>query len=151
MNDHLWEGLQPRTRAATLLLVLLLTSCIQEATWIWTGDIPPEDAPADHVTMDGTGDIAPADLPGADTDVPVQIDTTDVIETVDTDTDTEQIDSVDIDVLPGPKVLVVVPAVYSGESSGGKWTLRPRGPVGAPVGQPSTGGQWTLSRMRNDE
>ena len=107
MNDHLWDGHQLRPLVVAFVLALLVTSCIQEAKWTWTGDTSQGDAPADQVTQDSTVDIVPGDVPiGVDTDVSVPTDTADI--------------------LPGPAVLVVaVPAVFSGESSGGIWTLRP--------------------------
>ena len=50
--------------------------------------------------------------------------------------------------LPGPAVLVIaIPAVFSGESSGGIWTLRPMVPGGTTVGQASAGGPWTLKAV----
>jgi len=140
MNDYLRGGHQIRTLAA-VFLVLFATSCIQEAEWTWTGDTPQQDAHADQVTQDGTVDIVSDDLSGVDTDVSVPTDT-EVIEPFDTET--VQPDTADI--LPGPAVLVVaVPAVFAGESSGGIWTLRPVVPGGATVAQASGGGPWTLS------
>jgi len=143
MNDHVRDKHQIRTLAVAVLLALFLPSCIQEAEWTWTGDTSQEDAPADQVTLDGTVDIAPDDLSGVDTDVPVPTDT-EVVEPFDTET--VQPDTADI--LPGPPVLVVaVPAVFSGESSGGIWTLRPVVPGGAAAGQSSVGGPWTLKAV----
>ena len=102
-------------RYLTLFLVpFLLTACIQEAQWTWTGDTPGDTSP-DQVTADGSVDLAPADLPGADiadTDVPVPFDTTDTVEPTDTDavspvdttdtvepfdTDTVQTDTIHLD------------------------------------------------------
>ena len=142
MNDFQWDGHQIRTLVAAVFLVLFLTSCIQEAEWTWTGgDISQQDAPADQVTLDGAVDITPGDLHGADADVPIPVDTTDNVEP--TDTDVVEPDTADI--LPGSPVLVVaVPAVFSGESSGGTWTLHPVVPSGAAVGQASAGGSWIL-------
>jgi len=142
MNDLRWEGHQVRTLAA-VFLALFVTSCIQEAEWTWTGDTSQQDAPADQGTRDGTVDIAPDDLSGVDTDVPVPTDT-DIVEPKDTDV----VEPDTIDVLPGPPVLVVaVPAVFSGESSGGLWTLRPVVPGGTAAGQVSAGGPWTLKAV----
>jgi len=142
MNDYLRDGPQSRTFAA-VFLVLFVTSCIQEAEWTWTGDTPQQDAHADQVTQDGTVDIAPVDLSGVDTDVPVPTDT-EVVEPFDTET--VQPDTADI--LPGAAVLLVaVPAVFSGESSGGIWTLRPVVTGGTAAGKASAGGPWTLKTV----
>ena len=107
MSDYLLDGHQIRTFAA-VFIALFLTSCIQEAEWTWTGDTSQQDAPADHVTQDGTVDIVPDNLSGVDTDVPVPTDT-EVVEPFDTET--VQPDTADI--LPGPAVLVIaIPAVF---------------------------------------
>ena len=143
MSDYLRDGHQIRALAAAVFLALFLASCIQEAEWTWTGDTPRQDASADQVTQDGTVDIVPDDLSGVDTDVQVPTDT-EVVEPFDTET--VQPDTADI--LPGPAVLVVaVPAVFSGESSGGIWTLRPVVPGGATAGQASAGGSWILKAV----
>jgi len=113
MNDHLRDGHQIQTFAVAVFLALFLSSCIQEAEWTWTGDTPQTDVSLDQITVDGTGDIGLSDIPIADTDV---------------------IESDAADILPGPVVLVVaVPAVFSGESIGGGWTLRPMVQGGAHV------------------
>ena len=79
MGDYMWEGrrflnslrdlpqafgtsgrgLQTRAQVAVLLLTLLLTSCIQEAKWTWSGDAPAGDVAADLVTGDGRGEVSP--------------------------------------------------------------------------------------------
>ena len=159
MNDLRWDGQQSRTLAA-VFLALFLTSCIQEAEWTWTGDTSQQDALADQITQDGTVEVVPDDLPGADTDIveptdtdiSVPFDTPETIEPTDTDiiepTDTDVIEPDTADILPGPPVLVVaVPAVFSGESSGGIWTLRPVVPGGATAAQASAGGPWTLTAV----
>ena len=141
MNDHRCNGHQIQRLA--VVVALFLTSCIQEAEWTWTGDTSQQDTPADQVTLDGTVDIAPDDLSGVDTDVPVPTDT-EVVEPFDA----EMVQPDTTDILPGPAALVVaVPAVFSGESSGGVWTLRPMARCGAAAGQASAGGQWTLKAV----
>jgi len=144
MSDYLLDGHQIRTLAA-VFLALLVTSCIQEAEWTWTGDTSQGDASADQVTQDSTVDIILGDLSGVDTDVPVPTDT-EVVEPFDTET--VQPDTADI--LPGPAVLVVaVPAVFSGESNGDPWTLRPMVQGGATAGQASVGEPWILEAVLN--
>ena len=159
MNDHPWDWHRIRTLAVGVLLGLFLASCIQEAEWTWTGDTSQQDTPADQVTLDGTVDIAPDDLSGVDTDVPVPTDTevtepadTEVVEPSDAEVvepfDTETVQPDTADILPGPVVLVVaIPAVFSGESSGGIWTLRPVVAGGATAAQASAGGPWTLKAV----
>jgi len=151
MNDLRWDGPQIRTLAA-VFLALFLTSCIQEAEWTWTGDTPGQDASADGATLDGTVDVVPDDFHGADTDIveptdtdiSVPFDTTETIEPTDTDV----IEPDTADILPGPAVLVVaVPAVFSGESSGGIWTLRPVVTGGTAAGKASAGGPWILKAV----
>jgi len=93
MIERLLKGLQPRTRVSALLLVFLLTSCIQEARWTWSGDSFLTDTSTDLITADGTGYVDVADLSGTDTDVSVPIDTTDTVEP----TDTIQVDTVDVE------------------------------------------------------
>jgi len=153
MKEHRWDWRPIRTFAAAVFLVLLITSCIKEATWTWTGEVAADQATADAegelTPSDGTVDSDPGDLPREDTDSSVPKDTTETIEPTDTDivepTDTDAIVPDTKDVLPGSPVLVVaIPAVFSGESSGGPWTLRLGGPGAATAGQPSVGGPWTL-------
>jgi len=150
MNDYLRDGHQIRT-LAVVFLALFVTSCIQEAEWTWTGDTSQQDAPADQVTQDGTVDIVPDDLSGVDTDAPVPTDA-EVVEPADTEVvepfDTETVQPDTADILPGPAVLVIaVPAVFSGESSGGIWTLRPVVTGGTAAGKASAGGPWTLKAV----
>ena len=83
MTDHLWEGLQPRMCAAMLLLALILTSCIQEAQWTWTGDSIQADVSTDQATADGSREVSPVDTTDTDTGEPV-------------DTDIVQLDTVDV-------------------------------------------------------
>ena len=67
--------------------LVLVTACIQEAKWTWTGDTPGGDVAGDGVTGDGKGEISPSDVPGSeDIDVAAPKDTTDTIEPKDTDT-----------------------------------------------------------------
>ena len=150
MNDYLLDGHQIRT-LAVVFLALFVTSCIQEAEWTWTGDTSQGDAPADQVMQDSTVDTVSGDLGGVDTDAPVPTDA-EVVEPADTEVvepfDAETVQPDTLDILPGPAVLVVaVPSVFSGESSGGIWTLRPVVTGGTAAGKASAGGPWTLKAV----
>ena len=74
-----------------VLSLVLVTGCIQEAKWTWTGDTHSSDVAGDGVTGDGKGEISPSDVPGGvDTDAAIPKDTKDTIEPLDT------VDAVDI-------------------------------------------------------
>ena len=88
-----WEGVQPRT-LPLLILALLLASCIEEAKWTFTGEIPDGDA-KDLITADGGGDVASPDLPGADSTPKDTTDTVDPTDAPDPDDTTDTVDPTD--------------------------------------------------------
>ena len=79
-----------------VLSLVLVTACIQEAKWTWTGETSDGDVAGDGVTGDGKGEISPSDVPGGvDTDSAIPKDTTDTVEPKDLLDTVEPVDTVD--------------------------------------------------------